>query len=130
LILNILLERGVFLGMNSEKYIRWDNVFYGRKWVKEVVKTIQTKDVLQATYFKRYLLRAMMAGFIISIIAVFVLAIKAGFVQEVHTGEINTGIINIVGSVAFSFALVLILFTNSELLTSNFMYFTVGLYYK
>ncbi|RIN78319.1 formate/nitrite transporter family protein [Staphylococcus simulans] len=116
--------------MNSEKYIRWDNVFYGRKWVKEVVKTIQTKDVLQATYFKRYLLRAMMAGFIISIIAVFVLAIKAGFVQEVHTGEINTGIINIVGSVAFSFALVLILFTNSELLTSNFMYFTVGLYYK
>ncbi|WP_449455795.1 formate/nitrite transporter family protein, partial [Streptococcus suis] len=33
------------------------------------------------------------------------------------------------GAFTFSFALVLILFTNSELLTSNFMYFTVGLYY-
>lgn len=116
--------------MNKQKYIRWDNVFYGRKWVQEVVKTIQTKDILQATYFKRYILRAMMAGFIISIISIFVLAIKAGFVQEVHTGELNAGIINIIGSIAFSFALVLILFTNSELLTSNFMYFTVGMYYK
>ena len=32
-------------------------------------------------------------------------------------------------AISFSFALALIYFTNSELLTSNFMYFTVGLYY-
>jgi formate/nitrite transporter FocA (FNT family) len=30
---------------------------------------------------------------------------------------------------SFSMALVFIYFTNSELLTSNFMYFTVGRYY-
>lgn len=111
--------------MNREKNIRWDKVFYGRQWVKDVVETIRTKDVLQATFMRRYLLRAMMAGFIISIISVFVLAIKASLV-----GQASPGIVNIVGSIAFSFALVLILFTNSELLTSNFMYFTVGMYYR
>lgn len=109
----------------KERNIKWDKVFYGRAWVKHVVETIKTKDILTSFYFKRYLLRAMMAGFIVSIIAVFVMAIKASLATEVPTG-----IINIIGAAAFSFALVLILFTNSELLTSNFMYFTVGLYYR
>ncbi len=58
-----------------------------------------------------------MAGFILGVITVFVLLIKASL--ETH---LPSGIINIIASIAFSFALVLILFTNSELLTSNFMY--------
>ncbi|QLK86676.1 formate/nitrite transporter family protein [Staphylococcus sp. 17KM0847] len=104
--------------------IKWDTIFYGRKWVSNIIETIQKKDVLQSFYFKRYLMRAMMAGFIISIISVFVLMVKTTFAPDVPLG-----VVNMVGSVTFSFALVLILFTNSELLTSNFMYFTVGLYY-
>lgn len=67
----------------------------------------------------------MMAGFIISIIAVFVLMVKATFAPD-----LGSGLVNMIGAITFSFALVLILFTNSELLTSNFMYFTVGLYYR
>ena len=66
-----------------------------------------------------------MAGFILGIITVFVLLIKASL-----GGDMAPGVTNLVSSIAFSFALVLILFTNSELLTSNFMYFTVGLYYR
>lgn len=99
--------------------------FYGRAWIANIIDTIQTKDILQSFYFKRYLLRAMMAGFIISIIAVFVLMVKATFAPD-----LGSGLVNMIGAITFSFALVLILFTNSELLTSNFMYFTVGLYYR
>lgn len=104
--------------------IKWDTIFYGRQWVSNIIETIQKKDVLQSFYLRRYLLRAMMAGFIISIITVFVLTVKTTFAPDVAPG-----LVNMVGAFTFSFALVLILFTNSELLTSNFMYFTVGLYY-
>ncbi|HAR6409999.1 TPA: formate/nitrite transporter family protein [Staphylococcus pseudintermedius] len=104
--------------------IKWDTIFYGRQWVSNIIETIQKKDVLQSFYLRRYLLRAMMAGFIISIITVFVLTVKTTFAPDVALG-----LVNMAGAFTFSFALVLILFTNSELLTSNFMYFTVGLYY-
>ncbi|EHT3688823.1 formate/nitrite transporter family protein [Staphylococcus pseudintermedius] len=104
--------------------IKWDKIFYGRQWVSNIIETIQKKDVLQSFYLRRYLLRAMMAGFIISIITVFVLTVKTTFAPDVAPG-----LVNMAGAFTFSFALVLILFTNSELLTSNFMYFTVGLYY-
>ncbi|EOD7576616.1 hypothetical protein U973_00813 [Staphylococcus aureus 56864-11] len=109
----------------KEKHIKWDKIFYGDDWVNNVVETIRTKDILQSVYLKRYLLRAMMAGFIIGIITVFVLSVKA-----THEPDLPPGIVNMASAITFSFALVLILFTNSELLTSNFMYFTVGLYYK
>ncbi|PTG39635.1 formate/nitrite transporter [Staphylococcus chromogenes] len=109
----------------NDKNIKWDKIFYGRAWIANIIDTIQTKDILQSFYFKRYLLRAMMAGFIISIIAVFVLMVKATFAPD-----LGPGLVNMIGAMTFSFALVLILFTNSELLTSNFMYFTVGLYYR
>ncbi|MDF0312441.1 formate/nitrite transporter family protein [Staphylococcus pseudintermedius] len=104
--------------------IKWDTIFYGRQWVSNIIETIQKKDVLQSFYLRRYLLRAMMAGFIISIITVFVLTVKTTFAPDVAPGLVNMAV-----AFTFSFALVLILFTNSELLTSNFMYFTVGLYY-
>lgn len=107
------------------KNVQWDKVFYGKVWVNHVVETIKTKDILQSFYFKRYLLRAIMAGFILGTIIVFVLSLKANFGTEM-----SPSISNLIASTAFSFALVLILFTNSELLTSNFMYFTVGLYYR
>ncbi|UXR71374.1 MULTISPECIES: formate/nitrite transporter family protein [unclassified Staphylococcus] len=108
----------------NDTNIKWDTIFYGRKWVSNIIETIQKKDVLHSFYMKRYLMRAMMAGFIISIISVFVLMVKTTFAPDVPLG-----VVNMIGSITFSFALVLILFTNSELLTSNFMYFTVGLYY-
>lgn len=109
----------------NNKNVKWDKVFYGRFWVQHVVDTIKTKDILQSFYFKRYLLRAIMAGFILGLITVFVLMIRASL-----DSFLPDGMINLIAAVAFSFALVLILFTNSELLTSNFMYFTVGLYYR
>lgn len=52
----------------KEKHIKWDKIFYGDDWVNNVVETIRTKDILQSVYLKRYLLRAMMAGFIIGLL--------------------------------------------------------------
>ena len=53
------------------------------------------------------------------------LAIKTQFAST-H----NDGLINLMGAIAFSLGLVLVVLTNSELLTSNFMYLTVGWYYR
>ncbi|WP_016999826.1 formate/nitrite transporter family protein [Mammaliicoccus lentus] len=102
-----------------------NKVFYGKQFIDDVVDTIKTKDILQSFYRKRYILRATMSGFILGLITVFVLMIRASL-----DGQIAGGLINLIASICFSFALVLILFTNSELLTSNFMYFAVGLYYR
>ena len=65
-----------------------------------------------------------MSGFLLAIVTVFMLAIKTQFAGT------NEGLVNLLGAIAFSLALVLIVLTNSELLTSNFMYLTVGWYYK
>ncbi len=55
--------------MKSEDVVGRRNILNGIRvlgddWVNNVVETItQTKDILQSVYLKRYLLRAMMAGF-------------------------------------------------------------------
>lgn len=71
----------------KEKHIKWDKIFYGDDWVNNVVETIRTKDILQSVYLKRYLLRAMMAGFIIGIITVFVLSVKATHEPDLPPSE-------------------------------------------
>ncbi|MEJ7165182.1 formate/nitrite transporter family protein, partial [Staphylococcus capitis] len=89
-----------------------------------VVSQAQMKEVMADQTPMRYALKAMMAGFLLSIVTVFMLAIKTQFAAT----QID-GLINLLGAIAFSLALVLIVLTNSELLTSNFMYLTVGWYY-
>lgn len=111
--------------MKFNPNVQWDKIFYGRKLMDQIITTIETKNILSGVYLKRYLFRAMMAGFIIANIVMFSMRIRTDFADA-----FPPGMVNLLASFCFSFALVLILFTNSELLTSNFMYFTVGLYYK
>src|SRR5699024_9465753 len=66
-----------------------------------------------------------MAGFILGVLTVFALLIIAAL-----TPSVSVGLTNLIAAIAFSFALLLILLTNSVLLTSNVMYFTVGFYYR
>ena len=82
------------------------------------------KEVMATQTPGRYLLKSMMSGFLLAIVTVFMLAIKTQFAGT------NDGLVNLLGAISFSLALVLIVLTNSELLTSNFMYLTVGWYYK
>ena len=95
---------------------------------KEIIETIvgqtQMKEVMADKTPMRYALKSMMAGFLLAIVTVFMLAIKTQFAST-HID----GLINLLGAIAFSLALVLIVLTNSELLTSNFMYLTVSWYF-
>lgn len=93
--------------------------------VDSISSSVQMKQVMVQQTPGRYMLKSMMAGFLLSIVTVFMFGIKTQFAIT-HVD----GLINLMGAIAFSLGLVLVVLTNSELLTSNFMYFTVGWYYK
>ncbi|MHC1763649.1 MAG: formate/nitrite transporter family protein [Verrucomicrobiia bacterium] len=105
-------------------HIVWTRVFYGRAVMQQILETIGTKDELRRRYRLRYVLRAAMAGVIIMLMYLFAYQVKT----DLGTG-VSPGFAQFLMAGSFSFALVLIYYTNSELLTSNFMYFTVGRYY-
>jgi formate/nitrite transporter len=102
----------------------WTRIYYGREVMERIIDTIDVKRALHERFFLRYTLRAAMAGIIICLMYIFVYQIKSelGF-------DFNSALGKYLQGLSFSMALVFIYFTNSELLTSNFMYFTVGRYY-
>ncbi|MEJ7154905.1 formate/nitrite transporter, partial [Staphylococcus ureilyticus] len=73
---------------------------------KEIIETIvgqtQMKEVMADKTPMRYALKSMMAGFLLAIVTVFMLAIKTQFAST-HID----GLINLLGAIAFSLALVL-----------------------
>jgi formate/nitrite transporter len=103
----------------------WTRIYYGREVMERILDTIDVKRALHQRFFVRYTLRAAMAGVIICLMYVFVYQIKADL-----GADFNSALSKYLMGVSFSMALVFIYFTNSELLTSNFMYFTVGRYYE
>lgn len=103
----------------------WTRIYYGHDVMQRIIETIDKKHALLSRHWVRYMLRAMMAG---GLVVLFYL-----FAYQVLTDlgpAFNPGLGKYLMAVSFSMALVFIFFTNSELLTSNFMYFTVGQYYK
>lgn len=103
----------------------WTRIFYGREVMERILDNITHKHELQRLYVWRYILRAAMAGFIVTLMYLFTYQVKTDLGIE-----FNQGLVNYLSAISFSFALVFIYFSNSELLTSNFMYFTVGAYYR
>jgi formate/nitrite transporter len=102
----------------------WTRIYYGREVMERIIDTIDVKRALHERFFIRYTLRAAMAGVIICLMYIFVYQLKTDLGPD-----FNSGLSKYLVSINFSVALVLIYFTNSELLTSNFMYFTVGRHY-
>ena len=102
----------------------WTRIYYGREVMERILDTIDVKRALHQRFFVRYTLRAAMAGVIICLMYVFDYQIKADL-----GADFNSALSKYLMGASFSMALVFIYFTNSELLTSNFMYFTVGRYY-
>ena len=116
-------ERGDENAKQSEMI--WTQIFYGREVMERIITTIGVKRSLASVFLLRYVLRATMAGFIVALMYYFALQVKVDALPLV-----GDGISHLLFAGAFSVALGFIFFTNSELLTSNFMYFTVGLYYR
>ena len=103
----------------------WTQVFWGRDVMERIIRTLGNKEQLLTHFYGRYVMRAAMAGVICTLMYIFAYEVKAELGPEV-----NPALGGLATATAFSFALSLIYFTNSELLTSNFMYFTVGIYYR
>ena len=108
----------------KRKNMVWTRIYYGRAVMEHIIDTIDVKHALQKRYSYRYVMRAAMAGVIVALLYFFAYQVKADLGPA-----FNPGLAKYLTAASFSLALVLIYFTNSELLTSNFMYFTVGLYY-
>jgi formate/nitrite transporter FocA (FNT family) len=102
----------------------WTRIYYGREVMERILDTIDVKRALHQRFFIRYTLRAAMAGVIICLMYIFAYGIKTDLGRD-----FNPALAKYLMSLNFSMALAFIYFTNSELLTSNFMYFTVGHYY-
>lgn len=98
--------------------------FSSRETVEGIVNSVTMKEVMLDRAMPRYILKSMMSGFLLAIVTVFMLAIKT------QMDGALPGVVNLMGALAFSIALVLIVLTHSELLTSNFMFMTVGMYYR
>ncbi|MCD8841854.1 formate/nitrite transporter family protein [Staphylococcus arlettae] len=101
-----------------------EDTFMSKATVENAVNQVQMKQVMIERIPGRYILKAIMSGFLLAIVTVFMFAMKTLFAGT------NDGLIGLVGAISFSLALVLIVLTHSELLTSNFMYLTIGWYYK
>ncbi|HEY5707028.1 MAG TPA: formate/nitrite transporter family protein [Terrimicrobiaceae bacterium] len=115
--------------METEKELKgeemvWTRIYYGREVMERIIDTIAVKRALHQRFYLRYTLRAAMAGIIICLMYIFVYQIKTDLGPD-----FNSALGKYLMGLSFSMALVFIYFTNSELLTSNFMYFTVGRYY-
>nr|WP_269779430.1 formate/nitrite transporter family protein [Propioniciclava soli] len=77
-----------------------------------------------------FLQRAAMAGIIIGVFYLTNFSIVSVFAGLEVGGEPLTGVGRLVGGLAFGWALVFIYYTKSELLTSNMMVVTVGMYHR
>ncbi|MDG0844058.1 formate/nitrite transporter family protein [Staphylococcus equorum] len=100
------------------------DTYMSRETIDNINNQVQMKEVLFDQTPGRYALKSIMSGFLLAIVTVFMLALKTQFAGT------NEGLINLIGAISFSLALVLIVLSHSELLTSNFMFLTVGWYYK
>ncbi|MCU7556923.1 formate/nitrite transporter family protein [Macrococcus capreoli] len=102
-----------------------EDTYASKSNIENILNQVAAKEVMADQTPSHYMLKAIMSGFLLAIMAVLQLAAKTQFAPAG-----NPGLINLIGAIAFSIALVMIVLTNSELLTSNFMFFTVAYYYK
>jgi formate/nitrite transporter FocA (FNT family) len=75
-----------------------------------------------------YLMRAAMAGVLIGVMYLAYFAVLSAF-AGIGNGDL-IGIGRVVGALVFGFALVFIYYSKSELLTSNMMIVSIGVYYR
>ena len=105
-------------------------LFPGRHtFISFVLDALETKSEMSGMAV-RYLQRAAMAGIILALFYVAHYGLSSLFAEMEVGGQSLAPIGRIAGATAFGFALVFIYFSRSELLTSNMMVVSVGLYYR
>lgn len=107
-----------------------NKLFPGREtFISYVLDALETKSGMSGMTV-RYLQRSAMAGVIIALMYVANYGLSSALGAMEISGQSLATVGKIAGAIAFGFALVFIYFTRSELLTSNMMVVSVGLYYR
>jgi formate/nitrite transporter FocA (FNT family) len=108
-----------------------EKLFPGRQFISTVLDLLDTKTQMSGRLWKVYTMRAAMAGAIISVFYLAFYGVQAVFDKvPVAAGATMQPIGKFAGALVFGFALVFIYFTKSELLTSNMMVGSIGVYYN
>lgn len=104
------------------------SLFPGKYFISTALEALETKTLMSGELLERYLQRAGMAGILIGVFYSVYFTTVAAFASV--SGALSLqGVGKVVGAFVFGWALVLIYYTKSELLTSNMMIVTVGAYY-
>lgn len=103
------------------------SLFPGKHFISTVLEALETKTAMSSALVRQYLMRAAMAGVIIGVMYSVNFAVVAAF-EEVDSSLSLVG--KIVGALFFGWALVFIYYSKSELLTSNMMIVSIGLYHR
>ena len=107
-----------------------DRLFPGKQFINATLDAVETKAAMSSQVTVPYLQRAGMAGILIGVFYGAYYSTVATFAQ-IPAGETTlVGVGRVLGSLVFGWALVFIYFTKSELLTSNMMVATIGVYHR
>lgn len=105
-----------------------DLLFPGRTFVSTVLDALEGKQKMTGEFTGKYLQRAIVAGLFVGIFLTAYYVIVAAFAADgVSAGWQVLG--RVFASFTFGWALVLIFYTNAELLTSNMMIVSIGAYH-
>lgn len=107
-----------------------ERLFPGRVFISTVLDALDTKTRMTGEVARIFLQRAAMAGIIIGVFYMTNFSIVAAFAGLEIEGTSLSNIGRLAGGLAFGWALVFIYYTKSELLTSNMMVVTVGVYHR
>ncbi len=102
-------------------------LFPGKYFISTVLDALDTKTLMTGGLARVYVMRAAMAGVLIGVMYLAYFAVLAAF-ASIGNGDL-VGVGRIVGALVFGFALVFIYYSKSELLTSNMMVVSIGVYY-
>ena len=108
-----------FLGAPAPAAPKLHPLFPGRRFISTVLEVLESKQEMTGRLVGKYLQRAAMAGFFVGIFFTTYFAIIARFSAfDAGAGFALVG--KVLAALTFGWALVLIYYTNSELLTSEY----------
>ena len=107
-----------------------ERLYPGRQFIDTALDALDSKTRMSRELTIPYLQRAAMAGIIIGVFYGAYFAVVATF-NAIPAGDSTLiGVGRFLGALVFGWALVFIYYSKSELLTSNMMVATIGLYHK
>jgi formate/nitrite transporter FocA (FNT family) len=107
-----------------------ERLFPGKFFISTALEALETKTAMSGKLAVRYLQRAGTAGILIAVFYGAYFSTVATFTAIKVGDTALTGIGKLIGALVFGWALVFIYYTKSELLTSNMMVASIGVYYK